>query len=63
MVDRAINDAYLMSQFPPEQLQDVRSVFSDFLKKNGHRRTPERLQVFEEVYASDDHFDADELFV
>ncbi len=52
-----------MPQFLPEQLEDIRSVFSDFLKKKNLRQTPERFKVFDEVYASDDHFDADELFV
>ncbi len=52
-----------MPQLLPEQLENVRTVFSDFLKKKGLRRTPERSSVFEEVYATDDHFDVDELFV
>jgi Fur family ferric uptake transcriptional regulator len=47
----------------PEQFEKVRAIFADYLKKKGLRQTPERFRVFDEVYSSDDHFDADELFV
>ena len=44
-------------------MEDVRSTFSEFLKRRNQRQTPERFAVLEEAYARDDHFDADELFL
>ena len=52
-----------MSTLAPQQIHEVRKIFSDYLKKKGLRQTRERFLIFEEVYASDDHFDADELYV
>lgn len=52
-----------MPTLAPQQINEVRKIFSDYLKKKGHRQTRERFLIFEEVYASEDHFDADELYV
>ena len=46
-----------------EQMDEVRASFRRFLKRRNQRQTPERFAVLEEAYASDDHFDADELFL
>lgn len=48
---------------PQAQLDEVRRVFSDFLKERSQRQTPERFSILDEVYTTPDHFDADELFV
>ncbi|GAB5521716.1 MAG: transcriptional repressor [Rhodothermales bacterium] len=45
------------------QVEQVRAVFTAFLKKRKQRQTPERFAVLEEIYATGDHIDADELFV
>jgi len=45
------------------EIQQVRDVFTAFLKKRKQRQTPERFAVLEEIYASGDHVDADELFI
>ena len=52
-----------MSSLPKEQLEEVKKVFSAFLKKRGKRQTPERFSVLEAVYATPDHMDADELYL
>lgn len=52
-----------MTSLPQAQLEEVRRVFSAFLKERGQRQTPERFAILDEVYATPDHFDADELFV
>jgi Fur family ferric uptake transcriptional regulator len=51
------------SPLPNEQLDVVRGRYLDYLKERNLRQTQERLAIFEEVYDTSDHFDADELFV
>jgi Fur family transcriptional regulator, ferric uptake regulator len=47
---------------PQKQMEEVRGIFSAFLQQRGQRQTPERFSVLEEIYASSDHIDADELY-
>lgn len=48
---------------PEHKLAEVRDIFRAYLKKRGQRQTPERFAVLEEIYACDDHLDADELYL
>ena len=52
-----------MSSLSQQQLAEVRNLFRAFLKKRNLRQTPERFMVLEEVYATNDHVDADELYL
>ncbi len=52
-----------MSSLSQQQVAEVRNIFRTFLKKRNLRQTPERFMVLEEVYATDDHVDADELYL
>lgn len=47
---------------PQQRLEEVRAIFNAFLKQRNQRQTPERYVILDEVYASNDHFDADELY-
>jgi Fur family ferric uptake transcriptional regulator len=52
----------LSLQLPPAQFEEVRDRFAAFIRQRRQRQTPERFAILEEIYASQEHVDADTLF-
>ena len=52
-----------MKKTEKKLLDSVREIFTNYLETKGHRKTPERFAILDEVYLHKGHFDIESLYI
>jgi Fur family ferric uptake transcriptional regulator len=46
-----------------DTFETIRKIFTEYLEKHAHRKTPERYTILKEIFATDGHFDIESLYI
>jgi Fur family transcriptional regulator, ferric uptake regulator len=52
-----------MKKTADDSFEKIRSVFTEYLERHGHRKTPERFTILKEIFATEGHFDIETLYI
>lgn len=53
----------MIKKISEDSLDAVRKLFTDYLERHGHRKTPERFTILKEIFATEGHFDIETLYI
>ncbi len=52
-----------MKKSAENSFDQIRILFTEYLDRHGHRKTPERFTILKEIFATEGHFDIETLYI